>query len=221
MVSNPMDRPLQTSRLAVAGMMIAIVGTLLFAAAAIMMAPTTRSLRARDHLSPPTTRPATLGVVARVTAGGQTVEFSMHELNFAISPDQSLDPRLPPGQFEGRFEATFMPAQAPTASIGAEVQGGQIIIKLDGNAIAHEAPEGADVRRVMSRPIPFRMRPHTVSYEFRSYGRGPVRLRALWQPEDIDMPQQLPGARPKSQTKSQTGADATLPRMQVTDGQGR
>lgn len=217
MVSNPMDRPLQTSRLAVAGMMIAIVGTLLFAVAAMKIAPTARSLRARDSLAPPTTRLAALGVVARVSAGGKTVELTMPELNFTISPDQSLDLGLPPGPFEGRFEATFMPAQAPTAAIGAEVQGGRVIIKLDGSVIASEAPEGADVRRVMSRPIPFRMRPYTVSYEFRSYGRGPARLRALWQPEDVDMPQQLPGARPKSQT----GADATLPRMQVTDGQGR
>jgi hypothetical protein len=198
-------------------MTIAIVGTLLFAAAAIMLAPTTRSLRARDSLSPPTTRPAALGVIARVTAGGKSVELSMPELNFTVSPDQSLDPGLPPGPFDGRFEATFMPNQAPTATIGAEVQGGQIIIKLAGAVLASEASEGTDVRRVMSRPIPFRMRPYTVSYEFRSYGRGPARLRALWQPEDVDMPLQLPGARPQSEA----GADAAHPRMQVTDGQSR
>jgi hypothetical protein len=141
------------------------------------------------------------GIRATFSAGGVTVTRTLSELSLALGPGEPPDPELPPGTFAAIVAVTFMPAQAPTAAIGAEIQGGSLIISLDGEPQASDYA-GPELRRVMSRQIPLRMRPYTANYTFRSESGVPVRLRALWQPDGSPVQPLIPRATARPSTPS-------------------
>ncbi len=137
----------------------------------------------------------TPGVHARITVGDVTVERTLPSMSFALTPDQSLDARLPAGAFEGEFTVTFHPGNVREGWLGAEIQGGSVIIMQKDRPPLGEGVAGAEPQVVMSRDvIRFSRRGEQVTYLFRSDGTNTARLRAVWRPIESQVPLPLPSA---------------------------
>ncbi len=132
------------------------------------------------------------GVLAILSAGDISVERTLPALAFSLTEHQSLDRRLSPGPFEGEFQVTFNPGPVRRARLGAEVQGGSLLIQRDGKPLLSDYA-GAEARVVMTPETVFLpRRAQTFTYHFRADGNGPTRLRALWLPEGSFRPLALP-----------------------------
>lgn len=136
-----------------------------------------------------------LGVDAVITAGGQTIRTTWATLDFDVSSASELDPRLPDGPFEGTFTCRFMRESVAAATIGAEFQGGQLMILRDGKSLVSDFADSSEERLVKSvLPEALGAPYQEIVYEFTAKGDGPYRLRALWLPEGESGMRPLPGA---------------------------
>lgn len=133
-----------------------------------------------------------IGVTAKLTSGSTTVRRRMPALSFTVDVDESLDERLPAGVFEGEFEVTFQPGAVRMGRIGAEITGGTLVVRRDGERVIDGEYAGAESRVVLSEPLFLPPRPVTFTFEFNRDPEGLASLRALWQPENSTAPLALP-----------------------------
>jgi hypothetical protein len=132
------------------------------------------------------------GVSATLTADGTTIERDFPTLDLELAPGQTLDDRLPGGAIEAEFIVRFMAGRVHTARVGALLQGGSVIILRNGE-VMHSNFVGAHEAVVLTTiPLSFSRAPQELTYIFRTDGRQPARLQAMWQPIDADAPEPLP-----------------------------
>ncbi|MCZ6445904.1 MAG: hypothetical protein O6758_06940, partial [Planctomycetota bacterium] len=126
-MSEQVNRP---SALPWFGVAAALVVTVIVVAIIIRSAPVGPPQEAsdtRDQLQEAV--PAVPGVRAVLTAAGVTVQRRLPAMAFALGDGQTLDARLPPGPFDGEFIVTFHPGAVRRAALGAEIQGGSLMIQ--------------------------------------------------------------------------------------------
>ena len=134
------------------------------------------------------------GVVATITAGDLRIERSLPTLDFALGAGESLDADIPPGPFRVEFNAAFVTGQTREAQLGAEFQGGKLIIMHKGRPIISDFA-GVGPRTALTNPgLPNLLQPDwdEITVIFQNDGTRPCRLRALWQPEEAEQPLALP-----------------------------
>ncbi len=131
------------------------------------------------------------GVHARIVAGGIQVERRLPALSFSLGSGQVLDPRLPAGPFDAEFVVRFNPGRVRRARLGAEIQGATLSIERRGKVLL---TTGVDtVGPVMTdEPVFLPGREVTFTYRIRRTGDGPVRLQALWRPDNASTDLPLP-----------------------------
>ncbi|MCZ6612281.1 MAG: hypothetical protein O6941_06570, partial [Planctomycetota bacterium] len=188
-VSEQVNRP---SVLPWLGVAAALAGTVIVIAIIIRSAPVAPGQRAsgtRDQSQDAV--PAIPGVRAILTAAGETVQRRLPAMAFALCDGQTLDARLPPGPFDGEFIVTFHPGAVRRAALGAEIQGGSLMIQRKGMVLASDYA-GDKPRVLMTDTVFLPSRLVTFTYRFRRDGGGPTRLRALWQPQDSTVAVALP-----------------------------
>ena len=132
--------------------------------------------------------PAGAGVYARIDAGDVQVTRRLPALSLSLGPGEVLDPRLPAGPFSAEFVVSFDPGRVRRARLGAEIEGGTLSIERRGKVLLTAGGDGA--RAAMSGPVFLPGREVRFTYRLRSAGDGPVRMQALWRPDDasIDLP---------------------------------
>ena len=133
------------------------------------------------------------GVQAVITVGDVRLQRSLPSLALALGPREVLDPRLPPGRFEADFVVRFNPGSIRRASLGAEIQGASLTIERRGKVLL-TASAGEQARTMMSEPVFLPGREMTFTYKLRPDGTGPVRLRALWRPQNTTSDLPLPSS---------------------------
>ncbi len=135
--------------------------------------------------------PPPLGIELVATAGQTTVRRRLATAAFGLSVSQTLDARLPAGPFEAEITVTFHSGSVRRAAIGAEVTGGTLIIKRRGEVL--ESDYGGQQGRTILAPDQYLpARPVTFTYVLSGDATGPVRFRAVWQPEYSVVPLPLP-----------------------------
>lgn len=176
------------------GMAAAATVTLVVGVVVIRQAPVAALQSTDDTASSEPLPNPVAGVRVIMSAGDQSFVRTLPALAFGLSGDQSLDSRVAPGPFHADFEVTFHPGSVRRATVGAELQGGSLmILRRDEVLLADHA--GAEPRLVMTpEPLFLPGRLQTLTYRFRA-DEGPMtRLRGLWQPEDSQVPLALPSA---------------------------
>lgn len=133
------------------------------------------------------------GVLVTVRAGEVEVTRALPGAAFALLPGQTLDPRLPPGPFEGSMTVTFDPVLVPQAGIGAAVENLSVAIERRGVEVVASRDARGEAA-IMSGPVFLPPRPVTFVYRFRHAGEGPARLQAMWRPHDAAADLPLPVA---------------------------
>lgn len=132
------------------------------------------------------------GVLATISSGGVTVEREFPTLDFLLVRGESLDERLPAGAFEAEFTVRFKPGRVDAARIGALLRGGSVIIIRNG-AVVHSNFVSDEEKAVLATvPESFSRAPQELTYIFKTDGKSPARLQAVWQPIGADQPQPLP-----------------------------
>ncbi len=131
------------------------------------------------------------GVRAVIRTAEVAVERRMASLAFAVDRGQTLDARLPAGPFDGEFSVTFAPGPVRRAVLGAEIEGGTLVIERQGQVLA-SGEAGDAVRRVTTGTVFLPGRLNTFTYRFSRSSDRPARLRALWQPENATYAVELP-----------------------------
>ena len=146
--------------------------------------------------SNPITPPA-FGVVGEITVNGIEQAFRASSLNLSAGLSESRDSQIPSVPFEGEFTVTFDRGRVAYARIGAEVQGGSIIVMRGGEVLLSDYATPVEPRIILTRiPVELSKRREQITYIFKSDGAGPTRLRAMWLPEAADQPSPLPGSIP-------------------------
>jgi hypothetical protein len=136
-----------------------------------------------------------LGVDVLLTAGGETVRATWPALDFEVSSAAELDPQLPDGPFEGVFTCRFRRQDVLQAALGADLRGGQLIIRHDDEIVLTEFADSDEAMRVQTRlPVDLAASYQQIVYEFTAKGDGPYRLQALWLPVGDAAFRPLPGA---------------------------
>jgi hypothetical protein len=131
--------------------------------------------------------PPQFGVTGTIRADGATREYRAAALNLHIEPGVVHDPELPDTPFEGEFTLTFDRGRVQYARIGAEIQGGSLIIMRSGEVLLSDyaAPDAAKL--ALTRiPIELVRRREQITFIFKTESQGPLKLRAMWQPEGAD-----------------------------------
>lgn len=144
-----------------------------------------------------TTRAPPAGVHVELTAGDVEIERTLPRLAFRLEPGETLDARLAPGPFTAVFEVAFHPGRVAQAAVGAQLLGGQLIVRR-GDDILLSAYAGDEPQEVWPTvdvpPLRFGGGTATLTFEFTATGAGPHALRPLWQPVDSLVSFPLPSA---------------------------
>jgi hypothetical protein len=160
-------------------MALALLATVLVAVVAVQQLPT---IEFGTGLPETGSDPAALtpGVHATITVAGRTIEKTMSRLDIRLENGESVDEELPAGPFDATFVVVFTPGQARQAYVGAEIQGGQLIVRRNDRILLSDFA-GRESRRAMSPfPISLAARQQEIVYEFSATGDGPYTIRALW-----------------------------------------
>ena len=131
------------------------------------------------------------GVHARIVAGDVQVERRLPALSLALGPGQVLDPRLPAGPFSAEIVVRFNPGRVRRARLGAEIEGATLSIERRGKVLVTVGDDAAGPV-MMDEPVFLPGREVTFTYRLRREGNGPVRLKALWRPDDASTDLPLP-----------------------------
>jgi hypothetical protein len=134
------------------------------------------------------------GVVATITAGDLRIERALATLDFALGAGDSIDAEIPPGPFRVEFTAAFVTGKTREAQLGAEFQGGKLIVMHKDRPIISDFA-GVEPRTTITNPgLPNYLEPEwdEITVIFQNDGTRPSRLRALWQPENAERPLPLP-----------------------------
>ena len=102
---------------------------------------------------------------------------------FRVEPDESLDPRIPPGPFTATLTVQAAPGGTTSAYVGAQVENAQLIIRRGDRILLSDfgGPEG---RLIMTdQPIGLSARRPELTFEVSGDGRTPTAFRAVWRPE--------------------------------------
>jgi hypothetical protein len=131
------------------------------------------------------------GVDAVLKSGAITIETHFDALNLTLEAGEAPDERLPRGPWEGEFTVVFLPGTVRHARFGARLAGGSIIMMRDDEVILSDY---SDDERIVLAPIPQAIgrAAQRLVFIFKTEGDRPVRLLAMWQPEDASEPQTLP-----------------------------
>jgi mono/diheme cytochrome c family protein len=124
-----------------------------------------------------------LGVTARIIAGAVTVERTLPLASFSLEDGQSLDPRLPPGPFEAEFVLTIDAGDVEYARVGARLENASLIVFDRGSPVLSTAAGATPAARLTTEPVFVAGSRRRLTYLIASERAGPVRFRALWQPE--------------------------------------
>jgi mono/diheme cytochrome c family protein len=111
---------------------------------------------------------------------------------FALQPGQSLDSRVPPGPFRAEFTVPFLPGSTRHAQIGAEFQGGKLIVLRRGQPILSDFAGDKPRVALSNQPANLLRDQDEITLIFESDGKLPCRVRAIWQPEEALVPLPLP-----------------------------
>ncbi|MHC5022635.1 MAG: hypothetical protein ACYTGG_01815 [Planctomycetota bacterium] len=191
MKQDEAERPL----LMWSGMVAACVCTLIFSVASVRIileeAESERStVAARRAVDSSVGAP--FGVRGRLTAGDVTVERSLPAMSFAVRAGETLDARLPEGPFTATFTVRFRPGTVREARLGADLQGGSLIIRRRGEVLL--STYVGDERETVLTTVPASMsgRSVEVEFEFTADDSDVHALRALWEPSGSMIPLPLP-----------------------------
>lgn len=166
-------------------MLLAVIGTVVLAL--LMMrglssdnSSSQRASRLANSGAGPPSQSA--GIIARITAGDTHVERRLPTMAFALQPNQSLDARIPPGPFRAEFTVPFATAGVRQALLGAEFQGGKMIMLRNGEPILSDYAGERPRTALTNQPVSLLVDQDQITIIFESAGKMPCRLRALWQP---------------------------------------
>lgn len=137
--------------------------------------------------------PQLVEVKAILTSGNVTIERDLLKADFALKEDQQLDALLASGPTKSKLIVTFSSGAVRRAEIGAEIQGGSLIITRDGKTLLSDYA-GSESRVVLTSIQYLPARPITFTFEFSRDSSGPARFRALWKPEGSIVPLPLPSS---------------------------
>jgi mono/diheme cytochrome c family protein len=132
------------------------------------------------------------GVRVTMTAGGASIERHLPAVQFALDAGESLDRRVPAAGFAATIDVTLRPGRVKSAHLGAELRGGQLIIRRGDSVLLSEAAGDETIRTMTALPVPLPSRAERVTFEFTRTGDGPAALRGLWQPPESLVPLPLP-----------------------------
>lgn len=137
--------------------------------------------------------PPEFGVVGIIVENGVEREFRAPTLNLRIEPGVAGAYEWPRGPFEAEFTVTFDRGRVQYAQIGAELEGGSLIVMRGEEVLVSDYAPSNAAKLVLTRvPQHLGRRREQIRFIFRSDGEGQVTLRAVWQPENADQPQPLP-----------------------------
>lgn len=131
------------------------------------------------------------GIQAVLTSGDVTIKRNLLRPDFTLKENQQLDALLPPGPAKSIITVTFSSRDVRRAAIGAEIQGGSLVITRDGKNLLSDYA-GSESRVVLTPVQYLPTRPLTFTFEFSRDSSAPARFRALWLPEGSVVPLPLP-----------------------------
>jgi hypothetical protein len=183
-------------------MAIALLATVVFAVVVVQNVPTIEFGTQRSEFGTEADV-LTPGVYATFTAGGRSIERTMGGLDIRVERGAAIDDDLPTGPFEASFVVLFDNVVARQAYVGAQIRGGQLIVRRDDRVLVSDHA-GDDTRLAMSTfPIPFAAGRHRMIYEFNTTGDGPYVIRGLWRSIEWNEPRPLLGGEAASRRSSE------------------
>lgn len=170
------------SRLAFALMFMGIVAAVVVAI--VMVRLSQRAALPYDSAKANPVAPPEFGVVGEIISGGEARPYRAASLDLQIEPGVIHDPSLPDEPFEGRFTVTFDRGRVQYARIGAEFQGGSLIIMRGEEVLLSDYADPERVKMILARiPVQLTRRREQITYIFQTDAQGPAKLKAIWQPE--------------------------------------
>lgn len=138
--------------------------------------------------------PPELGVTGAILKDGTSTTYRAPTLDLRREPQAIHDANLPAGPFHGEFLVTFDRGRVQYARLGAEFQGGSLIVMRGDDVLLSDYAGPDEIKLGLTRiPVRLSKRREQIKFIFKSDSDNRVKLRAMWQPEGEDEPRPLPG----------------------------
>jgi hypothetical protein len=148
--------------------------------------------RAAPQSQPLTDLLTQLGAEVTITAAGKSIATRWPAVVIERNDGERIDPNLSAGGEEVYINYRFEKGRVEQAYLGAELQGGSLMILREGKVLLSTYAGERPITRLTQTPIGLGLATQELEFIFQRDGESAMRLRAVWKPIDADQISALP-----------------------------